>query len=229
METIQFYSKGNMRYVLFQIDGQHYLLDRRPRHLLVYLFFPLNWKLYHNIYMITPEEYQKINKKYMKASRFTIPTSLIAGSVVFLNSWTRLRGIDTFERFNTDFSMSVKWILLIFGVLIVFPLLQLFYSSRKKSMEKLIGRELTNALYYKLKPQKTLKLFFNLFMLLLFAFVMLICFAIAFLYLGNLAMLVSAMLMSFLCLCAANGTYSDNEKWKYEIVDICPSYESNVK
>lgn len=41
MEKIRF-TYGNFRYLVFEFNHQYYLLDRRPCHLIGYLFPPIN-------------------------------------------------------------------------------------------------------------------------------------------------------------------------------------------
>ena len=40
METIQF-TYGNFRYLVFEMEGRYYLLDRSPRYFIGYLFSPI--------------------------------------------------------------------------------------------------------------------------------------------------------------------------------------------
>ncbi|AUW96347.1 DUF443 family protein [Streptococcus pluranimalium] len=228
METIQFYSKGNMRYVLFQVDEQHYLLDRRPRHLLVYFFIPSSWFFYQNVFPITDEEYSKMNFKHSKASKFTIPTSLIVGLVVFFNSWSRLKNYNPFEHPNTNISMQNKWILLVIGLILAFLILQSVYLVSKKSIENLLGRKIQSPIYYKIRPEKSIR--FNLFMIFnqIFAAMLVSGSSLAFMYLGNLPSWFGTTLIIFIFLLIATGAVQPQVKWQYYIVDKLAKYESEI-
>lgn len=62
MEKIRF-TYGNFRYLVFELNHQYYLLDRRPCHLVGYLFPPINWLFFQHVYPITSDDYCKIKKK----------------------------------------------------------------------------------------------------------------------------------------------------------------------
>lgn len=62
MEKIRF-TYGNFRYLVFELNHQYYLLDRRPCHLIGYLFPPINWLFFQHVYPITSDEYCKIKEK----------------------------------------------------------------------------------------------------------------------------------------------------------------------
>ena len=62
MEKIRF-TYGNFRYLVFELNHQYYLLDRRPCHLIGYLFPPINWLFFQHVYPITLDEYCKIKEK----------------------------------------------------------------------------------------------------------------------------------------------------------------------
>lgn len=220
MNVIRLFYKGNIRYMLFIVDGQYYLFDRMPGSIIAYLLFPLNWMLYHKVYPITAEEYMKIQSKYSKASKFVLPASLVGGVAVFLNAWIRVNKIDIFQHFDTNFSMQTNYIWLVIGLIVAFFLLQGLYYSRKKSMQKLLGRELDRPFYYKVAPQKPGQIVISFLGLLLVALLMLLGFAVSFLYLGNFALLMGAILMAIICFGAVGGVFSDREKWQYIIVDI---------
>ncbi|MFU2181747.1 DUF443 family protein [Streptococcus pluranimalium] len=219
METIQFYNKGNMRYVLFQVDGQHYLLDRRPRHLLVYFFVSSNWFFYQNVFPITDEEYSKMNFKHSKASKFTIPTSLIVGLVVFFNSWSRLKNYNPFEHPNTTMPMTIKWTLLVLSIIVASVLIQLIYYTRKNSLEKMLGRELGQPSLYKFKPESPVKLSISIFKLLLFGIFMFIAFSVTFMYLGHILVLLGVVFMAVMVIGSVNGAFQPIGEWRYHIMD----------
>ena len=220
MDTIQLYYRGNFRFPLFRVGDQYYLLDVRPRHMIAHLFFPITLAQYHMVYPITEHEYQKIMEKYSKVSRIVVSYSLVGGLSVFLSSWMRVNNIKFFEYFDTDFSMMANRILLMIGLIMAFLFLQVSYYVRKKGIQALIGRELNQPLYYKMRPEKPIRFFFSLFWLWLFIIALSIICAIAFLYLGNIAILLGNILMVFVYFGAVNGAFSGRDKWKYRIVDV---------
>ncbi len=147
---IQLHYKGNLRYVLFEVEGQSYLLDRRPSHFIGYLSLPLNWLFYQKVYAITNEERSRLEIKHSRASKFVIPTSLVGGLAVFFNAWTRVHNVDIFGRFNMELSKTTKLILLALGFILAYILIQLLYSSRRKNIERLFDKLLSQPLYYKM-------------------------------------------------------------------------------
>lgn len=220
MKFIQLQYQGNFRYLSFVVNDKYYLIDRHPSNIIGHLFFPLNWALYHKVYPITTEEYLILKEKHARASKFVIPTSLVGGATVFFNAWIRVNKIDIFKHFNTDFSMITNCILLAIGLVVAFLLLQLLYYSRRKSLQALLDRELKQPLYYKMRPHNPLAFFLHILWAWLFILFLFIIFTGIFLYLGNIVLLLVAILLAFIYLGAANGAFSAKEKWKYKIVDI---------
>lgn len=135
----------------------------RPNHFIGHLFFPLNWLFYHEVYPIKLEDYSKIKERYVKLSKFTIPTSLVGGAVVFVNGYTRLHDIDLLQYFKTDFSLITNIVLLVFSWLIAYGLLQLFYISSKRGLQEIVDSELIQSFNYRLRPEKPFRFFFSLF------------------------------------------------------------------
>lgn len=220
MDTIRLYYKGNLRYILFEVDEQYYIIDRRPSHFVGYFLIPLNWIFYYKVYPITTEEYQKIAEKHSKASKFVISASLVGGISVFLNTWMRINNIDVFQYFNTSLSPFIKGILLFIGLFSSYILLQILYSSKKKSIQNLIGKNLDSPLFYKLRPEKPLQFAMNIIGLQILGLGLTAILVAFFLYLGNIAMLLGTILMIFILLELVNVAISPNDKWKYRIVDI---------
>lgn len=217
---IQLHYKGNLRYVLFEVEGQSYLLDRRPSHFIGYLSLPLNWLFYQKVYAITSEERSRLEAKHSKASKFVIPTSLVGGLAVFFNAWTRMHSIDIFEYFYVNFPRVTSCSLVVFGLFLSFILLQLLYFSRRKSIQKVLGKTLVQPFYYKIRPVKSIRLFFKMLTLRIFGIALPVMFALAFIYLKNIAMLLIMVLTMFSFLGLVNGAFSPGEEWEYEIVDI---------
>mgnify|MGYP003605424924 FL=1 len=222
METIQLYYRGNFRYILLSVGKQYYLIDRRPSHIIGYFLLPSNWYFYYKVYPITTEEYLKIQTKYSKSSKFMIPVSFVGGLSVFLSTWMRVNNVDIFQYFNTNLSPVAKGIALCLSFLSSFILLQIVYSSRKKNIQTLIGKNLDSPLFYKFRPEKPLQFTLNTIGLRIFGVSLIAIFVLAFLYLGNIAMLFGNILMTFIYFGMANGAISPNEKWKYRIVDVLP-------
>ena len=113
MDTIQF-TYGNFRYLVFEIEGQYYLLDRRPSHFIGYLFPPLNWFFYQKVYPIKEEDYLRIKQRNNQFKHIVIPVSLGAGLSVFIGAWSRTVNLS----FKTDFSEITNIILLSLALLL---------------------------------------------------------------------------------------------------------------
>lgn len=192
----------------------------RPNYFIGHLFFPLNWLFYHKVYPITLEDYAKIKERYVKLSRFMIPTSLVGGAVVFVNGYTRLHDIDPLQYFKTNFPLTIVIVLLVLGWILSYGLLQLMYRSSKKGLQKTINRELIQPFNYKIRPEKPLRFFFSLFWAWGFCLIVPIALSIGFLYLKNILILLMATLFTICYFGSSNGAFSPNEKWKYQIVDI---------
>lgn len=220
MRKIKLHYKGNLRYALFLVDEQYYIIDRRPSHFIGYFLIPLNWMFYHKVYPITVEEYRNIEEKHSKASKFVISASSVGGVSVLLNTWMRVNNIDIFQYFNTNLSPVIKGILLFIGLLSSYMLLQILYSSKKKSIQNLIGKNLDSPLFYKLRPEKIFQSVVNIIGLQILGVGLTAIFVAGFLYLGNIAMLLGTILMMFILLGLVNVAISPNEKWEYRIVDI---------
>lgn len=202
-------------------------MDRRPSHFIGYLSLPLNWLFYQKVYAITNEERSRLETKHSKASKFVIPTSLVGGSVVFFNAWTRVHIVDIFGRFNMDLSKTTKLILLALGFILAYILIRLLYSSRRKNIERLFGKLLSQPLYYKMQPVHPIRFFFKILGLRIFGIVLPIIFLAVFLYLGNVAVFIVAIFVIALFIGSAGGAFSPNEKWQYKIVDIRKSSGNN--
>lgn len=225
MEKIQICYPVNYRYSLFVENGQYYLLDMRPARIIGYPCFPLNWMLYHQVYPITTEEYVKIQEKHHKANKWAIPTSLVCGFSVYLNSWARVNKIDIFKPFYTNFSLATNIILLVVGLIVTYPLLQWVYRSQKRKIQTLLNRELDKPLYYKLSPTRPVKAFFKFFSIWFPSLLMLIAFAVAFLYLNNIIPLLGTIMMTFGLLGSGLGAFYQKKYSEHKIMDILPNSE----
>ena len=227
MQKIKLYYKGNLRYLLFYYQGRQYLLDRSPKHFLGYFCLPLNWYFYQKVYAISGEELFKIEEKNSKASKFILPTSLAAGLAVFVNAWVRMNHIDLFTNFYVNFSIVTSLLLVVIGLLLSFGLLQILYSNKKKDLEKLLNRSLEQSNYYKIKPVNSLCFYVKMFLLRLCIFALTLLFAMAFIYLKNIAMLCLMMLTVFIFLATINVAFAPGEEREYEIVDVLSNQSKN--
>ena len=227
MQKIKLYYKGNLRYLLFHYQGRQYLLDRSPKHFLGYFCLPLNWYFYQKVYAISDEELVKIEEKNSKASKFILPTSLAAGLAVFVNAWARMNHIDLFVNFYVKLSIVTSLVLVVIGLLLSFSLLQILYSKQKKTLEKLLNRSLEQSINFKIKPVNSLGFYVKMFLLRLCIFALTLIFALAFIYLKNIAMLCLMMLTVFIFLATINIAFAPGEEREYEIVDVLSNQSKN--
>ena len=227
MQKIKLYYKGNLRYLLFHYQGKQYLLDRSPKHFLGYFCLPLNWYFYQKVYAISDEELFKIEEKNSKASKFILPTSLAAGLAVFVNAWARMNHIDLFANFYVNLSIVTSLVLVVIGLLLSFSLLQLLYSKKKKTLEKLLNRSLEQSINFKIKPVNSLRFYVKMFLLRLCIFALTLIFALAFIYLKNISMLCLMMLIMFIFLGTVNIAFAPGEEREYEIVDVLSNQSKN--
>ena len=227
MQKIKLYYKGNLRYLLFHYQGRQYLLDRSPKHFLGYFCLPLNWYFYQKVYAISDEELVKIEEKNSKASKFILPTSLAAGLAVFVNAWARMNHIDLFAKFYVNLSIVTSLVLVVIGLLLSFSLLQLLYSKKKKTLEKLLNRSLEQSINFKIKPVNSLRFYVKMFLLRLCIFALTLIFALAFIYLKNISMLCLIMLIMFIFLGTVNIAFAPGEEREYEIVDVLSNQSKN--
>ena len=227
MQKIKLYYKGNLRYLLFHYQGRQYLLDRSPKHFLGYFCLPLNWYFYQKVYAISDEELVKIEEKNSKASKFILPTSLAAGLAVFVNAWARMNHIDLFANFYVNLLIVTSLVLVVIGLLLSFSLLQLLYSKKKKTLEKLLNRLLEQSINFKIKPVNSLRFYVKMFLLRLCIFALTLIFALAFIYLKNISMLCLMMLIMFIFLGTVNIAFAPEEEREYEIVDVLSNQSKN--
>lgn len=225
MQKIKLYYKGNLRYLLFHYQGKQYLLDRSPKHFLGYFCLPLNWYFYQKVYAISDEELFKIEEKNSKASNFILPTSLAAGLAVFVNAWAHMNHIDLFANFYVNFSIVTSLLLVVIGLLFSFSLLQLLYS--KKSLEELLNRSLEQPDYYKIKPENSSRFYVKMLLLRLCFFALALIFALAFIYIKNVAMLLIMILTMFIFLATINVAFAPGEEREYEIVEVKSNQRKN--
>ena len=227
MQKIKLYYKGNLRYLLFHYQGRQYLLDRSPKHFFGYFCLPLNWYFYQKVYAISDEELVKIEEKNAKESKFILPTSLAAGLAVFVNAWAHTNHIDLFANFYVNSSIVTSLVLVVIGLLLSFSLLQLLYSKKKNSLEKLLNRSLEQSIYFKIKPVGSLIFYVKMLALRLCVFALALIFALAFIYLKNISMLCLMMLIMFIFLGTVNIAFAPGEEREYEIVEVRSNHSKN--
>ena len=227
MPKIKLYYKRNLRYLLFHYQGKQYLLDRSPKHFFGFFCLPLNWCFYQKVYAISDEELFKIEEKNSKASKFILPTSLAAGLTVFVNALARMNHIDLFANFYVNFSIVTSLILVVIGLLLSFGLLQLLYSKKKKSLEELLNRSLEQPDYYKIKPVNSSRFYVKMLLLRLCFFTLALIFALAFIYIKNVAMLLIMILTMFIFLATINVAFAPGEELEYEIVEVKSNQSKN--
>lgn len=227
MQKIKLYYKGNLRYLLFHYQGKQYLLDRSPKNFLGHFCLPLNWYFYQKVYAISDEELFKIEEKNSKVSKFILPTSLAAGLAVFVNAWARMNHIDLFANFYVNFSIATSLLLVVMGLLLSFSLLQIMYSKKEKSLEKLLNRSLEQSIFYKIKPVNSSRFYAKMLALRLCLVALTLIFALAFMYLKNIAMLCLMFLTMFIFLATINVAFAPGEEREYEIVGVISKQSEN--
>ena len=188
---------------------------------------PLNWYFYQKVYAISDEELVKIEEKNAKESKFILPTSLAAGLAVFVNAWAHMNHIDLFANFYVNFSIVTSLVLVVIGLLLSFSLLQLLYSKKKNSLEKLLNRSLEQSIYFKIKPVNSLIFYVKMLALRLCVFALALIFALAFIYLKNISMLCLMMLIMFIFLGTVNIAFAPGEEREYEIVEVRSNHSKN--
>ena len=156
-----------------------------------------------------------------------IPTSLAAGLAVFVNAWARMNHIDLFANFYVNFSIVTSLILVVIGLLLSFGLLQIVYSKKKKSLEELLNRSLEQPDYYKIKPVNSSHFYIKMLLLRLCFFALTLIFALAFIYIKNVAMLLIMILTMFIFLATINVAFASGEEREYEIVEVKSNQSKN--
>lgn len=217
METIQF-TYGNFRYLIFQVNGQYYLLDRCPNHFIGYLFSPVNWFFYQKVYSITPSQYEKVQNKLAQAPKLSFLIPIAIGMGTLLSRISQKENRDIIKLFETEFSILTCLFTLLIGVILIYLLVKLFYSQREKSMISLLDSRLNQSKYYKFMPSK-----FNLKQLVGYVLVL---WGLPFfggwyyLFSGNLFWGLFTLFMLFFCFISSNVAFSTEANQFYKIVDI---------
>lgn len=216
MEKICF-TYGNFRYLVFEFNHQYYLLDRRPCHLIGYLFPPINWLFFQHVYPITSDDYCKIKEKNGRATKLTVSASLGAGLSIFLYNWLRVNKIDITKYFEANLSSFTKVALFLMTFLLTYVLVELCYYSRKRRMVSVLGRELRHIQYYKITP---VKIDFKQLLGFIVVFGGLAFFmALYYFYSGNLLFGLMAHAIIFLYLLASNVAFGTESHHLYKIND----------
>ena len=222
METIQF-TYANFRYLMFESEGQYYLLDRRPRYIICYLFLPLNWFFYQKIYSITTDDYLKIQQKLNKKAKFAFPVSIGSGLAVCVGSLSRITNFSQY--FETNFSIAINGILLLIAVLLAYLLVELFYTIWKKSFSSLFPLDNRLISYCQVRPVYSIRQYGKIVGFRLFSWGLFLGVILVYLSLGNWLNWLGSIVMMFLFLLSANLNFIPREAVLYKIVDI----KSNTK
>ncbi|WP_255261619.1 MULTISPECIES: hypothetical protein [Streptococcus] len=146
---------------------------------------------------------------------------------VFVNAWTRMNHIDLFANFYVNFPIVTSLLLVVIGLLFSFSLLQLLYSKKKKSLEKLLNRSLGQSNYYKIKPVNSSRFYVKMLLSRLSFFVLALIFALAFIYIKNVAMLLIMILTMFIFLATINVAFTPGDEREYEIVEVKSNQRKN--
>ena len=173
------------------------------------------------------KNFLKSKKKNSKASKFILPTSLAARLAVFVNAWARMNHIDLFANFYMNFSIVTSLLLVVIGLLFSFSLLQLLYSKKKKCLEELLNRSLKQPDYYKIKPVNSSCFYVKMLLLRLCFFALALIFALAFIYIKNVAMLLIMILTMFIFLATINVAFTPGDEREYEIVEVKSNQRKN--
>ena len=94
-------------------------------------------------------------------------------------------------------------------------------------MEKLLNRSLEQSINFKIKPVNSLGFYVKMFLLRLCIITLTLLFAMAFIYLKNIAMLCLMMLTMFIFLATINVAFAPGEEREYEIVDVLSNQSKN--
>lgn len=135
--------------------------------------------------------------------------------------------IDLFANFYVNFSIVTSLVIVVIGLLLSFSLLQLLYSKKKKTLEKLLNRSLEQSINFKIKPVNSLGFYVKMFLLRLCIFALTLIFAMAFIYLKNISMLCLMMLIMFIFLGTVNIAFAPGEERGYEIVEVRSNHSKN--
>ena len=144
-----------------------------------------------------------------------------------MNAWAHMNHIDLFANFYVNFSIVTSLVLVVIGLLLSFSLLQLLYSKKKNSLEKLLNRSLEQSIYFKIKPVNSLIFYVKMLALRLCVFALALIFALAFIYLKNISMLCLMMLIMFIFLGTVNIAFAPGEEREYEIVEVRSNHSKN--
>lgn len=222
MNNIQLRFSNNFRYLLFEIDGQYYLLDRHPTHLICYIVLPTSFLFYQKVYPIKKDVLLKLEKKETGAGKYTIPTSLVGGAAVLANTYSRINNINPFQYFETQFSLTINFILLFLSWFVIYGLIQWLYASKKKDIQKIIGTELNSPFHCKIRVESIIKFVRNILGIRIFAWLMLLIPAILFFLTGNLLLIFMSMIGTATFKFSALLTLTPSNTISYTVSDILP-------
>ena len=81
--------------------------------------------------------------------------------------------------------------------------------------------------YYKIKPVNSLRFYVKMLLLQLSFFALALIFALAFIYIKNVAMLLIMILTMFIFLATINVVFAPGEEREYEIVEVKSNQRKN--
>jgi len=81
--------------------------------------------------------------------------------------------------------------------------------------------------YYKIKPVNSLRFYVKMLLLQLSFFALALIFALAFIYIKNVAMLLIMILTMFIFLATINVAFAPGEEREYEIVEVKSNQRKN--
>lgn len=226
MHRIKLHFSHNVRYVVFEVDGHHYLLDRKPAHLVCYLFLPLNFLCYQKAFLISREEFLQLKKTKMSQKKSVISPSLIGGFAALTTVYTRINHINLFQYFETQLSLPVNVGLLIFGWFVVYCLLQGMYASKEKLIRTTIESNLSSPVSYQLKVKDPVTFVRKMIGLRIFAWVMLLMPTCLFLLFGNLLLLLVSCVGLFVLLFSAVIAFTPSDFIEYHILSSRDDHHS---
>ncbi|MEX2803512.1 DUF443 family protein [Streptococcus sp. H31] len=205
----------NFRYLTFRADGNYYLLDRKPRYVIPYFFFPFSWLFKQKFYSISEEEYLRlVQSAQSKGTGVAIPASLTGGLAVVSSALLRRSGI--IEQLGTGFSHYATIFIIGFLALSAFAAVWLFHHFSQKRLTAFLplkGRKISSG---RICPQAvSMVLIKRTFAHVMLWLLTLFIGAVAF-YSNNWFFLLSAFFMLCFMLCISVGSYSPDIRYRFK-------------
>ncbi|AND78543.1 DUF443 family protein [Streptococcus pantholopis] len=142
----------NFRYLAFRAAGTYYLLDRKPRYIISYFFFPISWFFKQKFYSISEEEYLRlVQSAQSKGTGLALPASLTGGLAVVSGALLRRSGI--IEQLGTGLSHYATIFIIGFLTLSAFVSVWLFHRFSQKRLTAFLPLKGRKICYNRLYPQ----------------------------------------------------------------------------